>query len=225
MCWFDERSGPLPVGVTDYDMSHKDAVYTARWVGKTGTEFFTGSQDGYMKWWDIRNFSMPTREFLVAREDDETNPENGEGVNCLSFEPTIPSKFMVGTAQGSVISCRMQAKAGSNSLLLGVFKNCYHSKVMAVDRNPFYPKNFLTIGSDMVKIWCEDLKSSAIMWMKPSPARLTGGAWSPIRMSLFFTTRADGVFEVWDFLYQHSAPIVPVKAADFPLLCMKVTFS
>ena len=87
----------MPVGVTDYDMSHKDAVYTARWVGKTGTEFFTGSQDGYMKWWDIRNFSMPTREFLVAREDDETNPENGEGVNCLS----------------------MQAKAGANSLLLG----------------------------------------------------------------------------------------------------------
>ena len=93
---------------------------------------------------------------------------------------------------------------------------------MALDRNPFYPKNFLTIGSNTAKIWCEDLKSSAIMWMKPSPARLTGGAWSPARLSLFFTTRVDGVFEVWDFLYQQSAPIVSVKVVDFPLFCMKV---
>ena len=25
-----------------------------RWIGKTGHEFFTGSSDGYIKWWDIR---------------------------------------------------------------------------------------------------------------------------------------------------------------------------
>ena len=50
-----------------------------------------------MKWWDIPNVSKHTEEFLVAMEDDETNPENGYGVNCLSFETTIPSKFMVGT--------------------------------------------------------------------------------------------------------------------------------
>ena len=81
VCWFDDRSGPLPVGVTDFDSSHMDAVYTIRWIGKKGTELFTGSQDGYTKWWDIRNISKPTKEFLVAREEDETNPENGEGVN------------------------------------------------------------------------------------------------------------------------------------------------
>ena len=25
-----------------------------RWIGKTGHEFFTGSSDGFIKWWDIR---------------------------------------------------------------------------------------------------------------------------------------------------------------------------
>ena len=30
---------------------------------------------------------------------------------------------------------------------------------MAVDRNPFYPKNFLTVGDNTCKIWCEDLRS------------------------------------------------------------------
>ena len=58
---------------------------------------------------------------------------------------------------------------------------CHGSKVMTVERNPFYPKNFLTVGDTTCKIWSEDLKSSAIMWMKPAPVRLTGGAWSPAR--------------------------------------------
>ena len=68
----------------------------------------------------------------------------------------------------------------------------FPGKVMAVDRNPFYPKNFLTIGDTTCKVWCEDLKTSAILWMKPSAARLTGGGWSPTKISVFFTTRVDG---------------------------------
>ena len=41
------------------DKSHlwvviKVVIWDFRWIGKAGTEFFTGSQDGYMKWWDIR---------------------------------------------------------------------------------------------------------------------------------------------------------------------------
>ena len=95
-----------------------------------------------------------------------------------------------------------------------MFDSCHYSRVTAVDRNPFYPKNFLTIGDHTAKIWCEDLRTSAIMfmlmlmlrcedlrtsaimWMKPSAARLTGGGWNPARMSVFHTTRVDGVLEV-----------------------------
>ena len=40
---------------------------------------------------------------------------------------------------------------------------------------------------------------------------------------MFFTTRVDGVLEIWDFLYQQKGPILPVKVADYPLLSMKVT--
>ena len=85
-------------------------------------------------------------------------------------------------------------------MILGVFDSCHYSRVTAVDRNPFYPKNFLTIGDHTAKIWCEDLRTSAIMWMKPSAARLTGGGWNPARMSVFHTTRVDGVLEVWNFV-------------------------
>ena len=40
---------------------------------------------------------------------------------------------------------------------------------------------------------------------------------------MFFTTRVDGVLEIWDFLYRQKGPILPVKVADYPLLSMKVT--
>ena len=42
---------------------------------------------------------------------------------------------------------------------------------------------------------------------------------------MFFTTRVDGVLEIWDFLYQQKGPILPVKVADYPLLSMKVAKS
>ena len=70
------------------------------------------------RWWDIRNFGKATREWLVARDETLTDPDKAEGVCSLSFEPTMSSKFMVGTAQGNVLSCRMQAKHGTSGLLL-----------------------------------------------------------------------------------------------------------
>ena len=45
------------------------------------------------------------------------------------------------------------------------------ARVSELERNPFYPKNFLVIRDYSAKIWCEDIKNSPIMWMKQSPAR------------------------------------------------------
>ena len=54
------------------------------------------------------------------------------GINSLSFEPTIPSKFMVGTEQGGVIICRMQAKSGTNDWILGEFEGCHQGALMSM---------------------------------------------------------------------------------------------
>ena len=175
-----------------------------------------------MKWWDIRNIKKATRDFLVVIDEDKADPEKAEGVNSLAFESTIPSKFMIGTDKGKIISCRMTPKQGTTNMILSYFDDQVTSKVMAVDRNPFFPKYFLVIKDYSAKVWCEDLRTSSIMWMKPSPARLTAGAWSPARMSVFFTTRYDGVLETWDFLYQQDSPILPIKVADYPLTTLKV---
>ena len=58
--------------------------------------------------------------------------------------------------------------------------------------------------------------------MKPSIARLTGGGWSPTKISVFFTTRVDGYVEVWDFLHNHQVPILNIKVADSALNCVKI---
>ncbi|XP_023322611.1 dynein intermediate chain 2, axonemal [Eurytemora carolleeae] len=115
----------------------------------------------------------------------------------------------------------MNPKLGTNSRILNSFENCQHSNIMHVETNPFYPKNFLTIGDNTAKIWCEDLQESNIFTMKPSSARLTGGCWSPARISVFYTIRVDGVLEVWDFLFEQRLPVLPVKVADFPLYTLK----
>ena len=52
---------------------------------------------------------------------------------------------MVGTRRGKIVSCRMSPKQGSSNMILGVFDDHKRSRVMAVDRNTFYPKNFLVI--------------------------------------------------------------------------------
>ena len=50
VCWWDDReSSPLPAATTDFDTGHRDIVNAVRWVGKTGAEFMTGSQDGTVK--------------------------------------------------------------------------------------------------------------------------------------------------------------------------------
>ena len=65
-----------------------------------------------VKWWDTRNLSNFTKEFAVLLDDGKEDISKAEYVNCLSYEPTIPAKFMVGTNMGKVLSCRMQPKVG-----------------------------------------------------------------------------------------------------------------
>jgi hypothetical protein len=46
-----------------------------------------------------------------------------------------------------------------------------------------------------------------------------------LQISVFFTTRMDGVMEVWDFLFQHRVPVCPLRVADYPLHAIKVPFT
>ena len=42
----------------------------------------------------------------------------------------------------------------------------FRGQLYAVQRNPFYPKNFLTVGDWEARIWSEEIKESSIMWTR-----------------------------------------------------------
>ena len=121
---------------------------------------------------------------------------------------------------GSVFLCNKKAKA-INERISAVY-NAHFGPVYALQRNPCFPKNFLTVGDWCARIWSEDIKESSIMWTSSYTENLTDGCWSPTRPSVFFTTRMDGCLDAWDILYQQRAPLLSIKVSDDPLHTLKV---
>ena len=178
-----------------------------------------------MKWWDIRKANEPTELLILDPVKIEANQslQNAHGASCLEFEPSIPTKFMVGTDRGCVFLCNKKAKA-VNERIAATY-NAHFGPVYALQRNPCFPKNFLTVGDWCARIWSEDIKESSIMWTSSYTENLTDGCWSPTRPSVFFTTRMDGCLDAWDILYQQRAPLLSIKVSDDPdtisFLCVK----
>lgn len=113
-----------------------------------------------------------------SKTDDQTIC-NAMGASCLEYESTIPTRFMVGTEHGIVISCNRKGKTPQEKMVSKF--HCHLGPVLALERNPAYVKNFLTVGDWTAKIWSEDCKESCIMWTNFHKAMLTDGSWSPTR--------------------------------------------
>lgn len=73
-----------------------------------------------------------------------------------------PSKFMVGTEQGLVVSCNRNAKTPGEKIVRTY--SGHLGSIYALQRNPFFPKNFLTVADWSARIWSEDVRESPIMW-------------------------------------------------------------
>ncbi|NXL83623.1 DNAI2 protein, partial [Alectura lathami] len=220
LAYWDTRKGRLPVEVSTVEASHRDPVYGVIWLqSKTGTEFFSASTDGQVLWWDIRKLSEPT-EVLVLDITRKGLLENALGATTLEFEPTMPTKFMVGTEQGIIIACNRKAKAPPEKIASTY--SGHHGPVYALTRNPFYPKIFLTVGDWTAQIWSEETKESSIMWTKYHLSYLTDGCWSTVRPAVFLTTRMDGMLDVWDFLFKQNDPALSLKICDEPLSSLRM---
>ncbi|MFT7802477.1 dynein intermediate chain 2, axonemal-like [Arapaima gigas] len=220
IAYWDTRKGGQPVEMSTIEHSHRDPVYKVIWLqSKTGTDAFSASTDGQVLWWDIRKMNEPT-ERLVLDLNKKGNLDNALGAISLEFEPTMPTKFMVGTEQGLVISCNRKAKTPAEKIVCTY--SGHHGPIYALQRNPFFPKNFLTVADWTARIWSEDIKESSIMWTKYHMAYLMDGCWSPIRPSVFFTVRMDGTVDAWDFLFKQNDPTLSLKVCDEALCSLQV---
>lgn len=218
LAYWDTRKGSQPVEVTPIEKSHRDPIFDVKFIqSKTGTECFSTSTDGFIYWWDTRKLGEPT-EFLYLNKNPKENKPLGGLI--LEYEPTMPTKFMVGTEQGVVLSCNRKAKSPADKIVASYSQ--HYGPIYSLQRNPFFPKNFLTVGDWTARIWSEDLRESSIMWTKQHMAYLTDGCWSPVRPAVFFTTRMDGCLDVWDYLFKQNDPTLSIQVCDEALNSIKV---
>ena len=82
--------------------------------------------------------------------------------------------------------------------------------VYALQRNPFFPKYFMTIGDWTVRLWNEELKSP-IMTSKYFMHYLLDAAWSPTRPGVFASTKMDGTLDIWDYFYKQNDPTLSLQ--------------
>ncbi|XP_032670436.1 dynein intermediate chain 2, axonemal-like [Odontomachus brunneus] len=211
VCSWDVRTGSTPVQTSHRQFSHRDATTTVKWITtKSNTEFFSGSTDGRAMWWDTRKLRKPT-EILVfdLQTPNEPQIDRAIGVSSANFEPSVSTKFMFGLQNGVVISGSRKARTPAEKLAWTF--DAHHGPVLAVDRNSFNPKIFLTVGDCIVRVWAEDAKDSSLVstrFIKEDPV---SGCWNKARHSIFYVTTRTGILTVWDLLVGLSEPILSVQ--------------
>ncbi|NWV75031.1 DNAI2 protein, partial [Dasyornis broadbenti] len=216
---WDTRKGGLPVEMTPMEFSHREPVYGACWLpSRTGTECLSASTDGQVLWWDIRSMSEPSERLIldISRQDQL---KDALGAISLEFAASMPTKFLVGTEQGVIISCNRDAKTPPDKIA-NIFRG-HIGAVYTVTRNPFFPKVFLSVGDWTARIWTEELSdSSSIMETKCHTPYVLDGCWSPVKPAVFFITKSDGTLDIWDFLFHQKEPSLSLKVSNEPLLSL-----
>jgi len=217
--YWDTRKGSNPADTSIIEKSHRDPVYTIAWLqGKTAYECASTSTDGQVLWWDIRKLGEPSDTLQLEDKGCEGGGHRLMG-GCSMDYSAAGGKFLVGTEQGKVVACNRKAKNPSDRIG-GVYEG-HCGPVYALQRNPFFPKYFMTIGDWTVRLWNEDLKTP-IMTSKYFKNYLLDATWSPTRPGVFITTKMDGTLDVWDYFYKQNDPTLSLQVDDDGLYTVKM---
>lgn len=224
--FYDLRKGPTPAAKSNVEASHYDPVYDVVWLqSKTATDCASVSSDGRLLFWDVRNLQNHV-DGVTLIDGAKEDPKTLGGVSLEWMMEAGPTKFLVGTEHGIVISCNKRPKKSVE--VGGWFASedrggygRHFGPVYAVKRNPFHVKFFLTVGDWCAKIWMEELK--APMMQTPFyPSFLSAASWSPTRAGVFFLARHDGRLDCWDYYYRMNEVSLTHKVSDCALTSLSV---
>lgn len=103
---------------------------------------------------------------LVMDLDDPVRADvvHAIGVTSLQFEPTMGYRFMAGMENGVVVNVNRRTTSPTEKLAYRF--SCHRGPVIAIDRNPFTPKNFLTVGDCTAKIWADDTREDSLITIR-----------------------------------------------------------
>lgn len=219
VCLWDSRTGELPINICPLEAAHREEVPVVCWVhSKTNTEFYTGSYDGSVKFWDSRDLNKPIQEILLdpSMSDDQSR-DRAHGVTVLEFEYTIPIRFIIGSDMGSIFIGNRKGMTPMETFSAGNYR-LFIGPIRTIERNPFFVKNFLITGDWCAKIWSEECKGSTLLIKKKN--QILCGCWSTMRCSLFVTGDIRGELDFWDLLLQQRKPIFSLKFSS-GIMCVK----
>ncbi|EDV47534.1 dynein intermediate chain 3, ciliary [Drosophila erecta] len=221
VCLWSTFKGGLPVRNCPLEVSHRETTSALCWVhSKSNTEFYSGSLDGSIKYWDTRDLKMPMQELLLEPEPELPQSRmDSHGVTVLEFEYTIPVRFIIGSDMGHIFVGNRKGMTPMETLL--AHYQLFVGPVRSINRNPFFVKNFLITGDWRARIWSEEVKDSPSTMYFRKDAQIVCGAWSTARCSLFATGDINGVVDFWDLLLHHRKPILSV---DFKVPIADVVF-
>lgn len=222
--FWDLRKGSQPVVTSVLEKSHHDPVYDLFWTqSRTGTECCSISTDGQLLWWDTRKLDAGPTDSMVLESPNDTI----YGGTCLEYKTDAgATRYLVGTEQGHTLMIDRKAKKDAESTksiktTYGLTHGKHHGPVNAIARNPGNMKYFMTVGDWTARIWMEDLKSP-LMTTPFDGSYLTAGCWSPTRHGVFFTTKADGTMDCWDYHAKQNEPTFSTKVAECALTSIRV---
>ncbi|KYN19471.1 Dynein intermediate chain 3, ciliary [Trachymyrmex cornetzi] len=190
----------------------------------------SGLMSGQVCNWDIRigdrpvqmshrqfSHSLPFRCQIVISVTTISSPVLTDDVQKKSGEPDAldsiqDQRFLAGMENGMVINVRRKVMKPVDKLTMKF--NCHVGPVIAIDRSPFFTKNFLTVGDWTVKIWSDDIREDCLITIREQNADLRGGCWSRSRYSVFFTINATGLLEVYDILNGVDSPVTTFRVCN-----------
>lgn len=229
--YWDTRQPSRPASRSAIEDSHKDPVWAIKWLQSKSGEILSVSTDGQAFIWDCRT---PEKPVEIKKFDNDTltlQPKSNEGGAkgilgglCIDYDAQVggPAKYMIGTEQGTILSCNRKGKSQVEKIGTNTF-NGHHGPVYALQRNPFHPKYFLSVGDWTARLWFEDFKSTSMYTTFYHKAHLTYGCWHPLRAGVFFTTRMDGCLDVWDLMNRQPTPVLTVQVSDYALHTVRPT--
>ncbi|KAH8420297.1 hypothetical protein KR009_008823, partial [Drosophila setifemur] len=210
VCLWATFQGGLPLRTCPLEASHRETTSALCWVhSKSNTEFYSGSLDGSIKYWDTRDLKMPTQELLLEPEPRmRQSRKNCHGVTVLEFEYTIPVRLIICSDMGHVF---VGNRKGTTPLetLAGHYR-LFAGPIRSINRNPFFVKNFLVTGDWRARVWSEEVKDAPSTWYFRKRTQIACGAWSTGRCSLFVTGDIKGVVDFWDLLLHQRKPILSI---------------